>query len=196
MSSTLKKIKNEALMQFNEKGFEGTTMKDIFKRIGMQPSAFYYYYQSKNQLFSELIRECQEEHYGVFINLCERVKAEAYEIQLYEIFKGMLVFQDSHPQRIEFFIRSHFMPAKTVAGNFKSLTKPYHDQYICKLKEIFKKVLCLSSLEEERWLEGYVNAYLRTLYSYMIQRTLEESLEDMDLVWRLYWNGITSNNLR
>jgi len=46
-----------ALLLFAEKGYEGTTMDEIAGRIGFTKAALYQYFDSKEELFSSVLRE-------------------------------------------------------------------------------------------------------------------------------------------
>ena len=43
-----------ALQLFNEKGYEGTTINDIIKKVGVTKGAFYYYFSSKEEILNVL----------------------------------------------------------------------------------------------------------------------------------------------
>jgi AcrR family transcriptional regulator len=54
-------ILDAALDLFAEKGFFGTTLRDIASAVGVRESALYNYFASKDALFEELIVSSQEE---------------------------------------------------------------------------------------------------------------------------------------
>ena len=53
--STKELILEEALGQFSEKGFAGTSMSEIAKPLGITKAALYKHFESKQQIFDEII---------------------------------------------------------------------------------------------------------------------------------------------
>ncbi|EGV29542.1 transcriptional regulator, TetR family [Thiorhodococcus drewsii AZ1] len=50
-------VLNAAAQLFSEKGYEGTSIRDIAARAGLLPGSVYHYYASKEELFIEVHRE-------------------------------------------------------------------------------------------------------------------------------------------
>lgn len=57
--STGKNKRNEILVQaarlFRKKGFSGTSMQDIARDVGIRKGSIYYYFNSKNEIFREVL---------------------------------------------------------------------------------------------------------------------------------------------
>ena len=54
-TATLEKIQEAALAEFLDKGFQGTSLRQIVKNAGMTTGAFYGYFSSKEALFNALV---------------------------------------------------------------------------------------------------------------------------------------------
>jgi len=67
--STKEAIKRVAIEQFGKKGFHGTSVRDIAKEADCSIPMVYYYYNSKKELFDEIV-------YKEFIRLIERLNSE------------------------------------------------------------------------------------------------------------------------
>ena len=67
--STKELILEEALKQFSEKGFAGTSMSDIAKPLGITKAALYKHFKSKQQIFDEIISESGERFKDIFEEL-------------------------------------------------------------------------------------------------------------------------------
>lgn len=63
------KILHESVRLFSEKGFHGTSMRDIASAVGCSLPMLYYYYKNKEELFYEVA-------YKEFISLIEKLNAE------------------------------------------------------------------------------------------------------------------------
>ena len=57
---TKRKIYNAAVDLFDKHGFDHTTIEDISKKAGVSVGAFYHYYVSKADVYSELYRKIDE----------------------------------------------------------------------------------------------------------------------------------------
>lgn len=67
--STKDLILEEALRQFSEKGFAGTSMSEIAKPIGITKAALYKHFESKQQIFDEIIAESENRYAEIFEKL-------------------------------------------------------------------------------------------------------------------------------
>ena len=54
-TATLEKIQEAALAEFLDKGFQGTSLRQIVKNAGVTTGAFYGYFSSKEALFNALV---------------------------------------------------------------------------------------------------------------------------------------------
>jgi AcrR family transcriptional regulator len=62
---------NAALDLFSQKGYFGTSLRDIATVVGVRESALYNYFSSKEQLFEALITAASEERIEQFHEITE-----------------------------------------------------------------------------------------------------------------------------
>jgi AcrR family transcriptional regulator len=74
---TKRKIYNAAVDLFSRHGFDNTTIEDISRKAGVSVGAFYHYYPSKTDIYSELYKKIDEYYETV-------VKAELVEDDFYD----------------------------------------------------------------------------------------------------------------
>ena len=55
-------IKNTALKLIAEKVYNATSIRDICKVEGVKTSTIYTYFESKGQLFIEILKECESKY--------------------------------------------------------------------------------------------------------------------------------------
>ena len=67
--STKELILEEALRQFSQKGFDGTSMSDIAGPLGITKAALYKHFESKQQIFEEIIAESEVKYKAFFEKL-------------------------------------------------------------------------------------------------------------------------------
>lgn len=59
---TLRRLQEEALVQFADRGYHGVSVRDITSVVGVKPSSLYTHCPSKEHLLAELVRLGHEEH--------------------------------------------------------------------------------------------------------------------------------------
>lgn len=62
---TLERIKEAALTEFLEKGYQGASLRQIVKNAGVTTGAFYGYFSSKAALLLPLWSHTQQKSWGV-----------------------------------------------------------------------------------------------------------------------------------
>lgn len=67
--NTKELILEESLKQFSKNGFDGTSMSDIAKPLGISKAALYKHFESKQQIFDEIITESEEKYKEFFEKL-------------------------------------------------------------------------------------------------------------------------------
>lgn len=58
--TTRERILKEALVQFSEKGYEGTNLRDLATCLNLSKSALYRHYDSKEAIWNELVKKATE----------------------------------------------------------------------------------------------------------------------------------------
>lgn len=64
LEGTPGRILLEALRLFAERGFHGTSIRDLAEACGIRPATLYAHFPAKEQVLAELIRIGHEDHYG------------------------------------------------------------------------------------------------------------------------------------
>ena len=70
--NTLQKINEIATSEFLEKGFRGSSLREIVKKVGVTTGAFYGYYKSKDELFSALVKPHADTVANIFGGLIKK----------------------------------------------------------------------------------------------------------------------------
>lgn len=84
--STSEKIKLAALMMFTESGYEGASMSEIAKAVGIKAPSIYAHYKSKEQLFLQLIYQVIAEERKQFMELLQSMEQESIKQQVRRLF--------------------------------------------------------------------------------------------------------------
>ena len=67
--NTKELILEEALRQFSQKGFDGTSMSDIAGPLGITKAALYKHFESKQRIFDEIIAQSEVQYQNFFEKL-------------------------------------------------------------------------------------------------------------------------------
>jgi AcrR family transcriptional regulator len=85
--STAERIKQAALTMFTESGYEGASLSEIAKAVGIKTPSIYAHYKSKEQLFLQLIHEVIAEERKQYLELLQVIKQEPIKQQVYRLFE-------------------------------------------------------------------------------------------------------------
>jgi AcrR family transcriptional regulator len=85
--STAERIKQAALTMFTESGYEGASLSEIAKAVGIKTPSIYAHYKSKEQLFLQLIQEVIAEERKQYLELLQVIKQEPIKQQVYRLFE-------------------------------------------------------------------------------------------------------------
>ncbi|WP_169084441.1 TetR/AcrR family transcriptional regulator [Paenibacillus sp. PL91] len=85
--STAERIKQAALTMFTESGYEGASLSEIAKAVGIKTPSIYAHYKSKEQLFLQLIQEVIAEERKQYLELLQAIMKEPIKQQVYRLFE-------------------------------------------------------------------------------------------------------------
>lgn len=84
--TTSERIKLAALTMFAESGYEGASLSEIAKAVGIKTPSIYAHYKSKEQLFLQLIQEMIVEEHNQFIELLQDMDQAPIKEQVHRLF--------------------------------------------------------------------------------------------------------------
>lgn len=102
-----KEIKREALRIFAKKGYHGATMEQIADSLEVSKPAVYYYFNSKLDLYLEILTDFSSLFTNESMQICERLNDEPIESYLKAIF-FMLIQFPSHDINL-FVKKTHYL---------------------------------------------------------------------------------------
>ena len=144
--NTKELILEEALKQFSEKGFAGTSMSDIAKPLGITKAALYKHFKSKQQIFDEIILQSEERFKDIFeglsVHFPDNGNAELNK-------KDVDAFSTITPEEL----------CKSVLSFVRfSMNDPYSQQV--------RRMLTISQFQSKELAEMYTKRYVETMLSY------------------------------
>ncbi len=127
-------IKKAALKVFSRRGLVGTKISMIAKEAGVSQGLTYRYFQSKDELFIELVQEAMEESAAAFTDL------ENVEVSPTEIIKTLTAKMLDESNRHSFMIIQQGQTSDEVPERAKEIAQQFSTtSFIEKVIPIFKK---------------------------------------------------------
>lgn len=190
------KIKKAALELFAQKGFDGTTIKDLANKCNLKPSSIYSHITNKEDLFLTIFHECNERILNDVKNLIEQVENHS----LTDLKEILYLF---YTRVINHFIKNKndflFLKQANFFTNDQSTVSP---SLIADFFVNDNSVQYFSHFFEELQKAGLIvpqnNADLFYSYIGIMIAYLEESLiykvdlndKHQELFWNIFWEGI------
>lgn len=100
-----KQIMQCATALFAERGFAGTSLRDIAGAMGLTRPALYHYVASKDELLGRLVTEITQEQAAILVGINEHIDLEPTD-RLHRIVTAIALHQAAAPERFRLMIRS------------------------------------------------------------------------------------------
>lgn len=189
---SLEKIREEAIKQFAEKGYNGTSVKDITKAVGITAPALYAHFSSKEELFFNVFEEC-------FSELVEEVKQaikvgenEGVEKAIYSAYRVYVDQAISLNPKIVLILRNTMFPMEELRDKVVEILKKSNKSSADIIKGMFDK-----GVREGILLQNSADYYYKKFYK-LITGHIYEILafkiivpqEQINAEWDEFWNMI------
>jgi AcrR family transcriptional regulator len=102
------KLLESALSLFSERGYEGTSIREIIEGAGVTRPVLYYYFENKEDLFTRLV----EEKFSELVSEIEQVKYD-YETcadRLKAIIRAAFALAEDNPEAVRLILQVFFAP--------------------------------------------------------------------------------------
>ena len=96
--STKEKIKKTALSLFARKGYDGTTMNDIAKLVGIKTPSLYAHFSGKKELFFSVYEDLANEYVDLMDRIMDTTERMDIENRLFYIFEQYIIYYISNPE--------------------------------------------------------------------------------------------------
>ncbi|MGO4373909.1 SMR family transporter [Paenibacillus sp. MCAF20] len=136
--TTPEKIKLAALTHFTESGYEGASMSQIAKEVGIKTPSIYAHFKSKEQLFLGLMQQVIDEEWEHYNTLLLQLREEPVERKLYRIFDFFSDF--SHLSSGQAFLkRTMVVPPRHLREQLRTVFLQYEDLLSERIVEIIRQ---------------------------------------------------------
>lgn len=190
--STRDAIIEAASQLFSESGYEGMTMKEVAKRVGIHPSSIYSFFENKEDLFLHIYRELLNSHRQLAFDTEQFQEGTPIQTRFDGLIRAIMAFQIKESAKMKIFIRMLLMPA----GYFEQDAKAE----LNKLEQVEKKVF--TEMFQEGMDRGEIpqgdSEQLAMLllcmmdgFFWALQRYDEQAfMERFDKIWEQFWRLI------
>jgi len=103
-----KKLLSSALRLFSQKGYEGTSIREIIEGAGVTRPVLYYYFQNKEDLFRRLV----ETKFGELTKAMEEIKQSYSDTigRLKSIIRRTFEMAEDDPEAVRLILQVYFSP--------------------------------------------------------------------------------------
>jgi AcrR family transcriptional regulator len=191
MSNTRQAIIAAAARLFAEKGYEGMTMKEIAREVGIKAPSLYAFFESKEDILLHIYRNVMTEHFQLTVlGLGERDKP--IRAQLYDLLHAIMVFQLKEKLPIRIFMRLLLFPPEVFQIDLRGEFLKLEDREKELFSRMFRKGMESGEIREtdSDALAHYLLCVMDGLF-WEMQRFDEETFwKRFHIVWEQFWDGI------
>ena len=195
MRNTKDLIKRQALILFGRNGYEGTSVNEISKLVGITKGTFYCHYESKEALFLTILIEQFSEFLDDMLKFVYALNDISTMDKLFLIFKRSTKYYMENQDAARFLMRFTYFPSEDIKEVIKNSTELCDLQKIMKdkLLELFQEGLYRGEIENKRNVNCLVGSYFwmcTTTGINILNYNSCTSLEELEATWDIYINGI------
>lgn len=185
-SKTRDKIKEVALRSFNIKGYAATTVRDIVNELDITPASIYFYFQSKEELYIELVKETSTQLRLYLENAITLNKCTNIEEILHILFNYKIKFYLENKDAYMFLVRSVFFETEKFKGTMSS-------KYLNWNRDLYNNLIQNSSGKHDlKNMKDLLNSYTVFTMSYIMQLNCYDNPDaaiNCETAWNSFWNG-------
>lgn len=104
------RLLKSALRLFSEKGYEGTSIREIIEGAGVTRPVLYYYFTNKEDLFRRLLEPALAEYTRTLVNIRENYSEAVGRLKA--IARATFDFAENNPQAVRLILQLYFSPPK------------------------------------------------------------------------------------
>ncbi|MEW9095229.1 MAG: TetR/AcrR family transcriptional regulator [Clostridiaceae bacterium] len=188
---TITQIKKAALLNFTEKGYDGTSLFDIAEEVGIKKQSIYSHFKNKDELFLTVMDEVINEEMNFLHNFFTHYKADlkSYLEDFILEFKERYVNNEEY--NMKFVLRMCYMPPFHLKEKVLKNFKLYFLELENLLNELFLNTKVFSDKVNRATLSFMT--LLDGLLVALIYGGVERFNQKFQISWEIYWNGLLND---
>ncbi|MFF2481234.1 TetR/AcrR family transcriptional regulator [Paenibacillus sp. NPDC058071] len=174
-ASTAERIQEAALRMFGESGYEGTSLSEIAKEVGIKTPSIYAHFSSKEQLFIQLCDASMDEERQSFLALLNGSRQESGLARLYKAFDFFTAFNHL-TAGVAFLKRAMLVPPRHLRDRLRIAFFEYETELSGELAK-----LIVQGRDEGEITEQNTDTMLAQFYNAIDGLLVENQLYDVEL---------------
>ena len=193
--TTHDKLRREAAGLFSKRGYGGTSMADIARRVGVRKASLYNYYDSKADLMVELLeRSLEDWERSCDLNFAPETPIED---RLAAHLRAALEFTQSHPQAVGVIRLAAGQMPRDLRRRVHDILEQHERQWREVLTDLFEQAIERGEVEaaEPEKLALFWGVFVDGLIIRQIFAAADSQpiVEQMPALWELFWRGISGH---
>lgn len=189
---SLEKIREEAIKQFAQKGYDGTSIKDITKEIGITAPALYAHYSSKEDLFLNIFCEAIEDLISSIRRAIVTSDSESVEKILYGIYSAYMNEVFSKNPKSLLILRNTMFPCESLTEKVVEIVLNANRDSSSRIKSVFEQgmkdgIIKVNTTDKYyRQFFKLITAHIYEMLAFKVILTTNQ----IDTEWKEFWNII------
>lgn len=188
---TRTKIKEAALQLFAENGYEGTSLAQIAKIVGIKKASIYSHFSSKEEIFFTVLDEELNKLSSYIDKLFLEINNISIESKLFEFLKGIIYYCSQNSIKKNFGSNIMFFPPIFLKDKIKSKMIVHQKNLHSKIYSIIKAAIEEGQIENKD-LNELIYSFRCFLQGNFAMLVYDDkfTLEKLICNWNIYWNGL------
>ncbi len=177
-------IKSVTLKLFTKQGYKDTTIRNICDAVGITAPSFYYYFASKEKIYTLLIEEATQSLAETLKEAMGTCEDKTMEGKLFRLYKAIMDLYQEQPDQMILLLRDRYFPEREISHEeivpMTSWLSPLEEEVVTFLENSDKKQRFSESLEE------VLTAFDRLITGLILQLYRDQGEVDLEKAWALF----------
>jgi Transcriptional regulator len=191
----LDKILQVAKVLFCERGFDGTSVRDITNSLNITPGALYAHFKSKQELLLTLLLNVWDDLINSLQVTIDNSKDTSVYVKLYNVYTFYINFDLHNHYNSTLLLRNFMFPPFSLNEKIHDLSIEKYSQVIGKISPIFIEGIQQGLLKDYN-LDKHIdvfNSLIKSIAIDIIDSNGTQSLEYFNKYWNAYWKEVAKN---
>jgi AcrR family transcriptional regulator len=189
---TVEDIKSVALSLFAENSYEGTTLSEIAKRVGIKKPSIYAHFDGKEDLFLSVFQDVMKDYVGYIEQHLKKIENYSVKDKLHAMLSDTCRYYMDNEENAAFLKRAMMFPPVFFEEQLREEFLAYEQETTKMLRKIFREGIETGTIRDEN-IEDLIAAYycqIDGLFMQMFYYSRENFDSKFNSVWNIFWSGI------